>query len=317
MRSRLIEVYAQDRGGRPDCSVAVPVYNGAPFLRDSIGSVLNQSEATCDILISDDGSDDGSLETILEIVRPYNGPHSVRVFRTEVPAVVEHMPLLVEASRCDHIIQAHQDDMSDPGRAAFLSRMLAGKARLVTSVARVRKGDTVTAPAAATVAALRANSKFKAYLMSGQGIMGGARYGMHRDIFRLFPPLSWDHLSHGQDILLHIRAKMIGACKVVYQPLLTIGDHAARGSYAMFDKQDDATWQFDFSLRRITILSVALKDLAFAKAAGSVPEKRAAKLEKRLVAARLAFLDSLAASREQAIQRGFKLSWVKGTNRWD
>jgi hypothetical protein len=311
MRSRLIEVYEQVRPEAPDCSIVVPVYNGARFLPESLGAVLAQRGVTCDIVISDDGSDDGSLETILGIVRPYTGPHSVRVFRTDVPAIVENMPLLVEASRCTAIVQAHQDDISDPQRARVLSRRLSGKARLVTSLARIRKDGKTTEPAPAATARLRENSSFGALLRSSGGVMAGARYGMHRDIFRLFPPLGAEHLSHGHDVLLYMRAKMLGGAKIVYRPIITIGDHPDRGSHQMFDRQDPATRGFDFALRRMVILSVALKDLAHAAAAGSVPPERAERIGKRLAEARLHFVEELALNRERAIQRGFKLSWTK------
>lgn len=314
MRSRLIEVYEQVRPERPDCSVVVPVYNGARFLRESLAAVLAQRGVTCEILISDDCSDDGSLETILDIVRPYAGPHSVRVYRTSVPAIVENMPLLVAASRCTAIVQAHQDDVSDAERAKVLSQRLSGKAKLVTSVARIRKGDKTSEPSEAEVARLRENSSFKALLRSGGGVMAGARYGMHRDLFQLFPPLGSDHLSHGHDVLLYMRAKMLGACKIVYRPIITIGDHPDRGSHQLFDRQDPATRGFDFALRRMVILSVALKDLAHAAAAGSVSPERAERIGKRLSAARIHFVEELALHREQAIRRGFKLSWTKAAN---
>ncbi len=311
MRSQLIEVYEQVRPETPDCSIVVPVYNGARFLPESLAAVLAQRGVTCEILISDDCSDDGSLETILDIVRPYTGPHSVRVYRTSAPAIIENVPLLVAASRCTAIVQAHQDDVSDAERAQMLSRRLSGKVRLVTSIARLRKGDTTTKPSAGAIARLRRNSSFKALIRTGGGVMAGARYGMHRDIFQLFPPLDSDHLTHGHDVLLYMRAKMLGACKIVYRPIITIGDHPDRGSHQLFDRQDPATRGFDFALRRMVILSVALKDLAHAAAAGSVSAERAERIGNHLTAARLHFVEELARHREQAIRLGFKLSWTK------
>lgn len=317
MRSRLIEVYDQERPGPFDCSIAVPVYNGAEFLAEAIASVLAQTAVVCDIVISDDGSQDGSLDGILKAVRSYPGPHSVRVYRTSVPAVSEHMPLLVAASRTDRILQAHQDDVSHPNRAKVLVRALSKNVRLVTSVANVRSSSGTTKPTPESIEALRKNDNFKAFLMSGQGVMGGARYGMHRAIFDRFPPLSWDYLSHGQDILLHIRAKMIGSCKVLYRPLLTIGDHPGRGSYLLFDNQHKATRGFDFALRRLVILSVAHKDLAHLRANGSIDPGRADRIERRLKEAQSAFLESLVANRELAMLRNFRLTWTKGRSRVD
>src|SRR5262245_20708257 len=93
MRSHLIEVYSQERSAEAECSIVVPIYNGSRFLPDSIPSVLGQDEIICDILLSDDCSEDGSLDAVLGLVRRYSGPHSVRVYRTSERPVVEHTRL--------------------------------------------------------------------------------------------------------------------------------------------------------------------------------------------------------------------------------
>jgi hypothetical protein len=294
MRSHLIEVYSQERSAKAECSIVVPVYNGARFLSDSIPSVLGQSDIVCDILISDDCSDDGSLEAVVARA---------------------NMPLLVAASRCDRIVQAHQDDVSDPRRASVLTSALTGKAKLVTSVARVRTATDLKEPTKKAVAALKKNADFRALLVDGRGVIRGACYGMHRDLFRCFPPLSWDYLSHGHDVLLYIRARIIGRCGIIYSPLLTVGEHSERGFYQLIDRQDSATSQFDFALRRLAILKAAQADLTFAEAAGLVDATRRQKVGDLLDEVRHHFLDVLVTNRELAIQRGFRLSWTKRVGR--
>jgi glycosyltransferase involved in cell wall biosynthesis len=315
MRSHLIEVYAQERPGPFDCSIVVPIYNGSRFLDRAIPSVLQQAGIACDIVISDDCSDDGSLDAVLEAVKTYSGPHAVRVYRTSRPAVSEHIPLLVDASRSDRIIQAHQDDVSYPVRARFLAEALSGRTRLVTSVARTRSEAGLFQPTRSQIARLRKNASFRKFLMSGMDVIIGARFGMHRDIFDRFPKLSWDYLSHGQDILLYIRANMIGTSRVIYRPLLEIGDHPGRGTYQLFDMQDPATRDFDYCLRRIVILGVALNDLAHLRATGQGHPPRMDFVERHLLAARLSFVEILARNRELAIQRGFKLKWTRTSTR--
>ena len=315
MRSHLIEVYSQERSAEADCSIVVPIYNGSRFLPDSIPSVLGQDEIICDILISDDCSEDGSLEAVLGSVRCYSGPHSVRVYRTSEPAVSEHMPLLVGASRCKRIITAHQDDVSEPGRAKVLASALTGKVKLATSVARVRTATNVKDPSAEAIESLRNNENFSALLVNGRGVIRGACYGMHRDIFRCFPALSWDYLSHGHDILLYIRAHMIGRCEIIYSPLLTVGKHPEQGWNQLIDRQDTATGAFDFALRRLAILKAAQADLAFAYTAGFVDAGRQQTIDQWLNEAREYFVETLVTNRELAIQRGFRLCWTRRVGR--
>lgn len=52
----------------PDISVILPVYNGMPYLRESVASVLTQTYKSFELLIADDGSSDGSLEFLENIV---------------------------------------------------------------------------------------------------------------------------------------------------------------------------------------------------------------------------------------------------------
>ena len=45
-----------------EVGVAVPVYNGEPFLADALRSVLAQTHRVDDVLVLDDGSEDASAE---------------------------------------------------------------------------------------------------------------------------------------------------------------------------------------------------------------------------------------------------------------
>ncbi len=45
--------------GYPLVSIVIPVYNGANYLREAIDSALNQTYKNCEILVINDGSDDG------------------------------------------------------------------------------------------------------------------------------------------------------------------------------------------------------------------------------------------------------------------
>lgn len=61
----------------PTISVVIPCYNAAPFLRETIDSVLNQTRPALEVLLIDDGSTDGSGD----IAESYGQP--VRVIRQE------------------------------------------------------------------------------------------------------------------------------------------------------------------------------------------------------------------------------------------
>lgn len=64
----------------PKVSVIIPVYNTAPYLRESIGSIVNQSLHGIEILIVNDGSTDNSAEIIHELA---NEDGRIQVFEQE------------------------------------------------------------------------------------------------------------------------------------------------------------------------------------------------------------------------------------------
>lgn len=60
-------------------SILMPSYNYAPFLREAIDSVLNQTWRDFELLIADDGSTDSSWEILNQYAAQY--PDKIRIFR--------------------------------------------------------------------------------------------------------------------------------------------------------------------------------------------------------------------------------------------
>ena len=61
----------------PAISVCIPTYNGAKYIAQTIESILNQTFTDFEIIVSDDGS----LDKTLEIVSSFNDPRIVRIDR--------------------------------------------------------------------------------------------------------------------------------------------------------------------------------------------------------------------------------------------
>lgn len=98
----------------PQVTVLMPVYNTAPYLREAIDSILNQTFADFEFLIIDDASTDGSIE----IVKSYDDPR-IRFF--EKPGNTGYTNSLnmgLETARGEYIARMDSDDISLPERLA-------------------------------------------------------------------------------------------------------------------------------------------------------------------------------------------------------
>jgi glycosyltransferase involved in cell wall biosynthesis len=97
----------------PAVSVIMAVYNGSPHLRASIESILGQTLSDFELLIVDDGSTDGSEDTVDEFA---NRDERIRVFHqsNQGPAVARNRALSHASGQYIAIMDA--DDISLPSR---------------------------------------------------------------------------------------------------------------------------------------------------------------------------------------------------------
>ncbi|WP_081588053.1 glycosyltransferase family 2 protein [Gloeocapsa sp. PCC 7428] len=65
---------------RPRISIGMPVYNGEPYLKDAINSILNQTFEDFELIISDNGSTDRTEEICRTIA---SQDQRVRYYRNE------------------------------------------------------------------------------------------------------------------------------------------------------------------------------------------------------------------------------------------
>lgn len=109
---------------RPWLSVIVPVYNGARYLAAAIDSVLSQSDDSVEVVVSDDGSTDGSAA----IVQAYASDARILVVHGPRQSNwVTNTNRAVERSRGQVVTFLHQDDLWLKGRFESL-RAAVGRA---------------------------------------------------------------------------------------------------------------------------------------------------------------------------------------------
>jgi hypothetical protein len=95
----------------PSVSVLFPVYNGAPYLKDAIECILNQTYDDFEIIIVDDGSNDNSSS----IVQQFDDPR-IRFFAQENIGLAATLNRAIKLSRGKYLARQDQDDLSLPER---------------------------------------------------------------------------------------------------------------------------------------------------------------------------------------------------------
>ena len=105
----------------PKISVIVPIYNQAPFIRETLDSVLGQEYPNLELVLSDDGSTDGTSEILREYAA--GQPERVKVVASEEnTGIAGAFNRALEAHTGEYIAWLGGDDVMLPGK---LDRQLA------------------------------------------------------------------------------------------------------------------------------------------------------------------------------------------------
>lgn len=115
-----MNVFSLDQG-RPAVSFVLMAYNQERWIRAAVRAAFAQTYSPLEIVISDDGSTDGTFAVIEDEVASYKGPHKVIVNRNETNlGIASHLCKAVSTSTGRLIIYACGDDISLPDRTSQL-----------------------------------------------------------------------------------------------------------------------------------------------------------------------------------------------------
>lgn len=99
---------------RPPLTVAMAVHNGMPYVEASVRSILAQSFTDFELVIGDDGSDDGTSDVLRRLA---SEDRRIRLLRREQPSgLAGSANWVVGEARAPLVAIAHADDISLPHR---------------------------------------------------------------------------------------------------------------------------------------------------------------------------------------------------------
>ena len=112
MREQFSDMDNDAGSGSPLVSVVTCVYNAGEYLRPSVSSIVNQTYRNLDIIIVDDGSTDGCLDTITDLLND----RRVRVFRQANATRPVALNRALDLVRGEFYAIQDADDISKPTR---------------------------------------------------------------------------------------------------------------------------------------------------------------------------------------------------------
>jgi glycosyltransferase involved in cell wall biosynthesis len=101
----------------PTITAILPVFNGRPFLRSAVQSVIDQTLRPVELIVVDDGSTDGSLEEIEPLT---DVPFPIRVLRQANKGQSAARNLAAKQAEGEYLAFLDQDDRWDPRHLEFL-----------------------------------------------------------------------------------------------------------------------------------------------------------------------------------------------------
>lgn len=88
-------------------SVCIPTYNGELYLKEQLDSILNQTHAVDEIIISDDSSSDKTVQ----IIKSYNDPKIILFENQQFSSPIFNLEFALKQAKGKYIFLADQDDI--------------------------------------------------------------------------------------------------------------------------------------------------------------------------------------------------------------
>ena len=172
----------------PRVSVVVCTCEGAPYIAQQLRSVLEQSRAPDELIVSDDASDDGTLDEVRRSLDGATCPVTVVRNRRRL-RVTANFGRAIGLAEGDVILLSDQDDVWEPQKLELLASMYASDPSLVAAFTDAALVDPALQPLSGTLwQALRFDRREQALFEQGLGVnillrrnvVAGATLSFHR-----------------------------------------------------------------------------------------------------------------------------------------
>lgn len=219
----------------PTASILMLCHNDERFIREALGSALAQT-VPCEILVSNDCSDDRTFEIALQIAAEYHGPHRLIVRRTARNlGVAAHVNDTVPLTSGRIVVMMAGDDIAHPHRVAATLEAFSRDPQVMAVGSDFHGIDEEGRPH--PIRFYRRPNPFdlEACVRAGRLIgLLGATLAFRREVFERFGPI----VGPIEDNALSLRAALLGTCLQLPQKLIRYRQHAGSVSAGVFARDE-------------------------------------------------------------------------------
>jgi glycosyltransferase involved in cell wall biosynthesis len=212
----------------PTVSVALATYNGERYIDEQLDSLLAQTVLPCELVVSDDGSTDGTLARVRAFAE--RAPFPVRILdKTERLGFADNFLHAAEQCSGDLIVFCDQDDVWQPGKIAVARDRVVADDSLLT-MHRLELVDAELNHIGLYDQGIAGDQVFQPLEIDPYYIGSGNSMLFRRELLRVFPrarrPLQpGETRQMGHDHWLYVLAAALGRVSHIAEPLLRYRQH--------------------------------------------------------------------------------------------
>lgn len=231
---------ADEVADRPLVTHFLYAYKQEASVGAAIASVLAQTYAPLEIILSDDCSPDGTYRVMQEMAAAYDGPHRIVLNRNETNlGIARHAEKIMALATGEFIVESAGDDISVPERTARLAGawLASGRrAKLVHSEKQDVAADGTLLPLVPRTDLLAGVTPLQ-IARHKYGLVG-ATAGWDRSLVDAFAPI--DEVAVFHDYPLAFRAALTGTVAFLPEPLV----HYGTAGVSRHRRQSYGHWYF-------------------------------------------------------------------------
>lgn len=258
-----------DSSYSPKISLLVPLFQQSKLVISSLSSILSQRDVACEIIVSDDCSNDNSFEIALGVIVDYikSGKldHRIIVRKGSSRLSRDHIHLLAANASADIVAQFHCDDLFDEYRAYYLYSSIVERGCSCVASTHLTTGLTVQASYEANWNGLRrlSNDEVIRPHLWPEWLIGSSQCWKISHLAR-FDALTMKNHPWGHDRIIPFRSNLLGGTFAIAEALYTKRFHPEMWSLREFSP-DKIRTSHKSALINLTIFSSMLNDLDSAK----------------------------------------------------